>query len=81
MRWTRPQHPRWLAACLLGLLISVWAGGISVSMVAVFAIVFGAGAALLVLDTPRVPDTEPPEPFEDDQADAMADTAEAADAD
>ena len=58
MRWTRPQHTRWLAACLLVLLLSVWAGGLSFSAVVVFAVIFAAGAALLSsgLPAPTVPD-------------------------
>ena len=58
MRWTRPQHTRWLAACLLVLLLSVWAGGFSFSVVVVFAVIFAAGAALLQsrFPAPAVPD-------------------------
>ena len=61
MRWTRPQHTRWLAACLLVLLLSVWAGGFSFSAVVVFAVIFAAGAALLSsgLPAPTVPDWPP----------------------
>ena len=58
MRWIRPHHTRWLAACLLGLLLSVWAGGLSFTVVVVFAIIFAAGAAMLALDLPTVPEAE-----------------------
>ncbi len=54
MRWT-PQHNRWLAACLLMLLLSVWAGGLSFSVVAVFAVIFATGAALLSSGFPAPP--------------------------
>ena len=56
MRWIRPHHTRWLAACVLGLLLSVWAGGISFTLVVMFAIIFAAGAALITLELPTVPE-------------------------
>ena len=61
MRWTRPQHTRWLAACLLVLLLSVWAGGFSFSALVVFAVIFAAGAALLSssFSAPTVPEWPP----------------------
>ncbi len=40
MRRISPHHTRWLAACLLTLLLSVWAGGVSFSVVMVFAVIF-----------------------------------------
>ena len=58
MRWIRPHHTRWLAACLLGLLLSVWAGGLSFTVVLVFTIIFATGAALIALDLPTVPEAE-----------------------
>ena len=73
MRWTRPQHTRWLAACLLVLLLSVWAGGFSFSALVVFAVIFAAGAALLSsgLPAPTVPDWPPAA-----EADSPAEVAE-----
>lgn len=50
MRWKRPHHTRWLAACLLALLISTLAGGFSLRVATVFLVIFVAGAALLNLD-------------------------------
>lgn len=67
MRWIRPDHTRWLAACVVGLLLSVWAGGLSVTVVFVFAIIFGAGAALIAADLPTVPEASAEE-VEDDGA-------------
>ena len=64
MGWITPHHTRWFAACLLVLLLSVWAGGLSFSVVAVFAIISAAGAALLSVDFP-VPVAPEPEPFPD----------------
>lgn len=69
MRWIRPDHTRWLAACVVGLLLSVWAGGLSVTVVFVFAIIFGAGAALIAADLPTVPEASAEE-VEDDEAEA-----------
>lgn len=62
MRWKRPHHTRWLAACLLGLLISSVVGGFSLRVAAVFVVIFGVGAALLNLDDP------------DDEIDAAGET-------
>ena len=89
MRWTRPQHTRWLAACLLVLLLSVWAGGFSFSALVVFAVIFAAGAALLSssFPAPAVPDwpsaaeaDSPAEeadiPDEEAEADSPAEVAE-----
>ncbi|MBU3707249.1 MAG: hypothetical protein FGM50_11310 [Mycobacterium sp.] len=77
----RPHHTRWLAACLLGLLLSVWAGGLSFTVVVVFAIVFAAGAALIALDLPTVPEAEAEAEAEpdagDDVVDGVADDAPA----
>ncbi len=50
MRWKRPHHSRWLAACLLAVLLSTLAGGFSLGVVAVFLVIFLTGAALLNLD-------------------------------
>ena len=55
MRWIRPRHTRWLAACLLMMLLSVWAGGLSFSVVVVFAAIFATGAALLSVEFPAPP--------------------------
>lgn len=84
MRRISPQHTRWLAACLLTLLLSVWAGGVSFSVVVVFAVIFAAGAALLStgFPAPPVPDATPAEdddadsPAEDDDADSPAEETE-----
>ena len=77
MRWIRPRHTRWLAACLLMLLLSVWAGGLSFSVVVVFAAIFGTGAALLSVEFPA-----PPVPDWASAEEADADSpAEEADAD
>ena len=73
MRWIRPQHTRWLIACVLVLLLSVWAGGLSFSVVTVFAVIFATGAALLSTRFPAPPvpdwtsaeDDAPDSPFED----------------
>ena len=75
MRRISPQHTRWLAACLLTLLLSVWAGGVSFSVVMVFAVIFAAGAALLStgFPAPPVPDVTP---AENDDADSYAEEAE-----
>jgi hypothetical protein len=78
MRWIRPQHTRWLAACLLTMLLSVWAGGLSFSVVVVFMTIFATGAALLAsgFPAPPVPDWTSAEendadsPAEDGDADA-----------
>lgn len=77
MRWTRPQHTRWLAACLLVLLLSVWAGGFSFSALVVFAVIFAAGAALLSssFPAPAVPDWPPA--AEAEKADSPAEEAAA----
>lgn len=50
MRWKRPYHTRWLAACLLALILSTLVGGFSLGVAAVFLVIFLAGAALLNLD-------------------------------
>ena len=84
MRRISPHHIRWLAACLLTLLLSVWAGGVSFSVVMVFAVIFAAGAALLStgFPAPPVPEWTPAEdddadsPAEDDDADSPAEDAE-----
>ena len=75
MRRISPHHIRWLAACLLTLLLSVWAGGVSFSVVMVFAVIFAAGAALLStgFPAPPVPDVTP---AEDDDAVNPAEDAE-----
>lgn len=80
MRWT-PQHTRWLAACLLMLLLSVWAGGLSFSVVVVFVTIFATGAALLSsrFPAPPVPDWPSADESEDDDADSPAEVAEDAD--
>ena len=75
MRRISPQHTRWLAACLLTLLLSVWAGGVSFSVVMVFAVIFAAGAALLSTGFPAPPVPEWT-PAEDDDADSPAEDAE-----
>lgn len=51
MTWIRPHHTRWLIACTLGLLLSVWAAGWSWSVVVMFGAIFGAGVALIGRDT------------------------------
>ena len=68
MRRISPHHTRWLAACLLTLLLSVWAGGVSFSVVMVFAVIFAAGAALLSTGFPAPPVPEWT-PAEDDDGD------------
>ena len=73
MRRISPQHTRWLAACLLTLLLSVWAGGVSFSVVMVFAVIFAAGAALLSTGFPAPPVPEWT-PAEDDDGDSPADS-------
>lgn len=83
MRWT-PRHTRWLVACLLTLLLSVWAGGFSFSVVVVFAAIFAAGSALLQsgFPAPPVPDWTSAEeadadsPAEETDADGTAEVAE-----
>lgn len=55
MRWKRPDHTRWLAACLAGLGISAWIGGFSLSLAVIFVILFAAGAALITLEDPGTP--------------------------
>ena len=78
MRWIRPRHTRWLAACLLMMLLTVWAGGLSFSVLMVFAVIFAAGAALLSVEfpAPPVPDwssagqADDDTPAEDDGADS-----------
>ena len=79
MGWITPQHKRWLAACVAVLLLSVWAGGPSLSLAAIVAIVFAAGAALLSVDFPApvVPDLDP---SEDLSAPVLAETVDDADA-
>ena len=57
-RWIRPHHTRWLVACLLALLIAMWAGAATLAMAGVFVVVFAVGAALISLDSPP-PDDEP----------------------
>ena len=61
MRWTRSDRNRWLVACLLGLFVSVWAGGLSFSVLLVFLAIFAAGSALIghefpapVAEQPRI---------------------------
>ena len=87
MRWIRPRHTRWLAACLLMMLLSVWAGGLSFSVVVVFAAIFATGAALLSVEfpAPPVPDWTSAEEADADspaeEADADSPAAEEADAD
>ena len=71
MRRISPHHTRWLAACLLTLLLSVWAGGVSFSVVMVFAVIFAAGAALLSTGFPAPPVPEWM-PAEDDDGDSPA---------
>jgi hypothetical protein len=45
-------HRRWLAACVVALLLSAWAGGFSVVLVAVFIGIYLTGAALIGPDDP-----------------------------
>ena len=58
---------RWLLACVIMLLLSVWASGLSFSVVAVFAAIFPAGAALLSTNFPApcVTDDDNPQPVSD----------------
>ena len=58
MRWTRPHHTRWLASCVLALVISSLAGGFSLRVIFVFAVIFLVGAALLNPDEDVEADTE-----------------------
>ena len=76
MRWIRPHHTRWLAACLLGLLLSVWVGALSFTVVLVFAIIAAAGAALIGLDLPTVPEAGGPAGGGDESAEDVRDDAE-----
>lgn len=77
MRWVPPRHTPWLAACLLGLLLSAWAGGFSFTVVMLFAIVFAAGAALIAPDPQTVTGAEPGE--EPDGGDDVAEDVSPAD--
>lgn len=52
MRWKRPHHTRWFAACMAALLLATLAGGFSLRVATVFVMIFGVGAALLNLDDP-----------------------------
>lgn len=47
MRWTRPHHGRWLAACLVAFLLSGSFGGFNASIAMVFLVIFVVGAVLL----------------------------------
>lgn len=70
MRWTRPRRNRWLLACLLALLVSVWAGGLSFSVLLVFLIIFAAGSALIGHEFPA-PVAEQPWVGEDGAGDDL----------
>ena len=72
MRQKREQM-WWLAACVIGLLVAAWAaGGFIGPLLAVFIVVFLAGAVLVEVDGLERTETEPAE-------DGPVPTAEAAD--
>lgn len=57
--WKRPNHTRWLAACVIGLVLATLAGGFDLSLTALFVIIFGVGAVVLSLDGLGAPGPEP----------------------
>ena len=73
MRWKRPYHDRWAAACLVGLVIAAWVGGFSLSLAVIFVIIFAVGAALITLEDPDshpAPTTAPADEAPVDEAPA-----------
>jgi len=71
LQWKRPHHPRWLLACLAALIFASLAGGFSLGLAAIVAVIFAVGARLLSFDGLGAPPSQP-EPADvtpsDDQA-------------
>ena len=69
MRWTweagvfqKREQVWWLAACVVGLLVAAWAaGGFIGPLLAVFIVLFLAGAVLVEFDGRETPQVETPE--------------------